>query len=41
VASQWFIEKGFSEAELDDLPDQRKGLYNMQRKSKVLLKQLS
>jgi amino-acid N-acetyltransferase len=41
VASHWFIEKGFSEAELDDLPDQRKGLYNMQRKSKVLLKQLS
>jgi amino-acid N-acetyltransferase len=41
VASHWFIEKGFSEAKLDELPDQRKKLYNMQRKSKVFLKKLS
>jgi amino-acid N-acetyltransferase len=40
VASHWFLGKGFSEAELSDLPEQRQELYNFQRKSKVLLKSL-
>lgn len=38
VASHWFLGKGFAEAELSDLPEQRQELYNFQRKSKVLLK---
>lgn len=40
VASHWFIEKGFTEGELDSLPEQRQQLYNFQRKSKVLIKEL-
>ena len=38
VASHWFLEKGFEQIEVDALPDQRKDLYNLQRKSKVLKK---
>lgn len=40
VASHWFLGKGFQEAQLNDLPEQRQELYNYQRKSKVLLKKL-
>ncbi|PCJ28226.1 MAG: amino-acid N-acetyltransferase [SAR86 cluster bacterium] len=40
TASHWFIEKGFSEGELNELPEERQQLYNFQRKSKVLTKQL-
>lgn len=40
VASHWFLGKGFEEAGLNDLPEQRQALYNFQRKSKVLLKKL-
>jgi len=40
MASHWFLGKGFVEAELSDLPEQRQELYNYQRKSKVLLKKL-
>ncbi len=40
VASHWFLGKGFVEAQLSDLPEQRQELYNYQRKSKVLLKNL-
>lgn len=40
IASHWFLGKGFQEAELSDLPEQRQALYNFQRKSKVLLKHL-
>jgi amino-acid N-acetyltransferase len=40
VASHWFLGKGFVEAQLSDLPEQRQELYNYQRKSKVLLKKL-
>ena len=36
----WFIERGFSESSPDDLPMQKKQLYNYQRKSKVLRKHL-
>ena len=41
VASHWFLEKGFESKEVDALPEQRKNLYNLQRKSKVLSKKLS
>lgn len=40
VATHWFIEKGFSEVALSDLPEQRQSLYNLQRKSKVFSKLL-
>jgi len=40
-ANHWFIEQGFVEAKVDDLPVARKDLYNYQRNSKVLLKKLN
>lgn len=36
----WFIERGFQAASLGDLPDQLKALYNPQRNSKVLSKDM-
>lgn len=36
----WFIEHGFSRASLDDLPVSRRELYNYQRNSLVLVKEL-
>ncbi|MDZ7736732.1 MAG: amino-acid N-acetyltransferase [Gammaproteobacteria bacterium] len=39
-APHWFLERGFKEGKLDDLPVKRKELYNIQRNSKVLIKQL-
>lgn len=36
----WFIEHGFAEADLADLPVERQQLYNFQRNSKVLIKAL-
>ena len=36
----WFLERGFSESSPDDLPMQKKQLYNYQRKSRVLRKHL-
>ncbi|NQV68492.1 MAG: amino-acid N-acetyltransferase [Pseudohongiella sp.] len=40
VAAHWFIERGFNEEALSELPEQRQQLYNFQRKSKVLIKKL-
>jgi amino-acid N-acetyltransferase len=40
VASHWFLEKGFTEMQLSDLPKERQALYNFQRKSKVFMKKL-
>ncbi|PCH63551.1 MAG: amino-acid N-acetyltransferase, partial [SAR86 cluster bacterium] len=40
VASHWFLERGFVESQLDDLPEDKKALYNFQRNSKVLIKTL-
>ncbi len=37
----WFIERGFSECNADDLPMEKKSLYNYQRNSKVLCKPLN
>lgn len=34
--THWFLELGFKESSLDDLPIERKSLYNYQRKSKIL-----
>ena len=39
-ATHWFLEQGFVEAKVDDLPVQKKELYNYQRNSKVLIKKL-
>ena len=39
-ATHWFIEHGFVAGALDDLPVERKSLYNFQRNSAVLVKKL-
>ena len=39
-AEHWFLEKGFTECHLEDLPVEKKQLYNYQRKSRVLTKNL-
>ncbi|MBS6361179.1 amino-acid N-acetyltransferase [Burkholderia sp.] len=36
----WFLKRGFVKATVDDLPEDRRKLYNWQRKSLVLMKQL-
>lgn len=36
----WFVERGFAETEVDKLPRQRQTPYNLQRRSKVLVKRL-
>lgn len=36
----WFQERGFLRAELDQLPPEKKALYNFQRGSKVLIKEI-
>ncbi|MDP6536995.1 MAG: amino-acid N-acetyltransferase [Gammaproteobacteria bacterium] len=38
VAAHWFLERGFVETDVSELPEGRKQLYNYQRKSKVLQK---
>lgn len=38
--SLWFEERGFKAANIDDLPQQKKELYNYQRNSKVFIKSL-
>ena len=40
-AMHWFIERGFVECSADDLPIEKKSLYNYQRNSKVLCKQIN
>jgi amino-acid N-acetyltransferase len=39
-AEHWFVEHGFRTAGFEALPIERKGLYNYQRNSKVLIKDL-
>ena len=36
----WFLERGFIEARVEDLPQAKQNLYNLQRKSKVFVKKL-
>jgi amino-acid N-acetyltransferase len=38
--AHWFIERGFTETDVDQLPAQKKSLYNYQRRSKVFVKTL-
>jgi Fe-S cluster biosynthesis and repair protein YggX len=38
--AHWFIERGFVETDVDALPAARRELYNLQRRSKVLVKAL-
>lgn len=38
--SHWFLKRGFVHATVDDLPKDRQHMYNWQRKSLVLIKQL-
>ncbi|MEQ1743059.1 MAG: amino-acid N-acetyltransferase [Candidatus Nitrotoga sp.] len=38
--AHWFIERGFKETDVGQLPTQKKMLYNYQRRSKVFLKEL-
>jgi len=38
--SHWFIERGYREQSIDELPEEKKALYNWQRRSKVLAKPL-
>ena len=39
-AAHWFLERGFSETGVDELPEAKRELYNWQRRSKVLVKSL-
>ncbi len=39
-AAQWFVERGFSSAGVEALPAEKRSLYNLQRRSKVLVKPL-
>ena len=39
-AEHWFLERGFSECSLDDLPVVKQDLYNYQRKSRVLMRMI-
>jgi len=36
--AHWFIERGFKEADVSELPTQKQALYNYQRRSKVFVK---
>jgi amino-acid N-acetyltransferase len=36
----WFLKRGFVRASVDDLPAERKELYNWERKSMVLTKNI-
>lgn len=38
TAAHWFADHGYQEGALSDLPEQRQALYNLQRKSKILLR---
>ena len=38
--AHWFIERGFTPANLKDLPEEKQELYNFQRKSKAFTKKL-
>ena len=38
--AHWFLEQGFAPVSVDDLPKERKALYNFQRNSQVFSKKL-
>lgn len=39
-AAHWFLEQGFKESSLEDLPAEKMALYNWQRNSKILVKSI-
>lgn len=39
--AHWFVERGFSESGIEALPRRKRELYNLQRRSKVLIKPLA
>lgn len=39
--AHWFMERGFSEADISALPKERQSLYNFQRNSKIFIKKLT
>ena len=39
-AEHWFVERGFEEADVTALPEEKRVLYNWQRRSVVLVKKL-
>src|SRR5207253_306647 len=39
-AEQWFVERGFVETEVEELPQPKRELYNLQRRSVVLVKRV-
>ena len=41
VTMQWFVERGFSEAPVGDLPERRRAIYDEARNSKIYMKSLS
>lgn len=38
--AHWFVERGYAEADVNDLPRKKQVLYNYQRKSKVFIKRI-
>jgi amino-acid N-acetyltransferase len=38
--AHWFLERGFAPADVEELPDERRLVYNYQRRSKVFIKKL-
>ena len=38
--AHWFIERGFSEQGVEALPDEKRLVYNLQRRSKVFAKSI-
>ena len=40
VTSHWFRERGFVEQSIDDLPEEKRLVYNLQRRSKVYAKEI-
>ena len=40
TAQHWFLKRGFVQAQIEDLPSERKRLYNWQRMSQIFIKQL-
>ena len=39
-AEHWFVERGFTETGIDELPAPKRALYNYQRRSVVLVKRI-
>jgi len=40
VTAHWFKERGFAVRQVDDLPAEKRLVYNLQRRSSVLMKEL-